>query len=143
MEREETNLVKLEVNYVEFGEKTYVANDGEEKKLKTVTLHLETPIAYTTQLGQEVERDMFKFYLSDILRFVHKHGGTDFLKSIGKNEWELERLLKKAVYVVDLQVGKWPLQDIIFNEQVMRLFKETEQNAEKAFEAIAKRPLEQ
>lgn len=142
MERnEEMNLVKLEVNYINFGTKEYLNKSGEKVVSKTVTVNTKNSVEYTTELGEVIQRNNFSFFLPDILRFVHQHGGTDFLESIGENENELKRLLKKAVYVIDLQVGRWPLKDIIFNEQVIRLFEETEQNAEKAFEAIAKRPL--
>lgn len=140
MEREEINLVKLEVNYVVFGEKKYLAKNGEEISSKTVTVNTKNTVEYTTELGEVIQRNQFSFFIADVLRFVHQHGGTDFLEAI-ESDNELKRLLKKAVYVIDLQVGKWPLKDVIFDEQVMRLFEETQKNAEKAFEQIANRPL--
>lgn len=140
MEREEINLVKLEVNYIDFGEKKYLTKTGEEITSKTVIVNTKNTVEYTTELGEVIQRNKFSFFLADVLRFMHQHGGTDFLESI-ETDNELKRLLSKAIYVIDLQVGRWPLKDVIPNEQVMRLFEETKKNAEKAFEQIANRPL--
>lgn len=140
MKENEINLVKLEVNYIDFGEKKYLTKTGEEITSKTVIVNTKNSIEYTTELGEVIQRNKFSFFLADVLRFVHQHGGTDFLESV-ETENELKRLLKKAVYVVDLQVGKWPLKDVIFDDNVLALFKRTEENSEKAFEQIANRPL--
>lgn len=141
MKENETNLVKLEVNYVVFGEKKYLSKSGEEVVAKVATINTKNSVEYTTELGEVVQRNKFSFFVGDILRFVHEKGGTSFLENMGGEERLLKKLLERATYMIDLQVGKWPLKDVVFNDNILVLFKKAEENSDKEFEALANGPL--
>lgn len=141
MEQNETNLVKLEVNYVVFGEKKYLSKSGEEIVAKVATINTKNNVEYTTELGEIVQRNKFSFFVADILRFVHQKGGTAFLENMGGEERLLKKLLERATYIIDLQVGKWPLKDVVFADNIIALFKKAEENSDKEFEALANGPL--
>lgn len=142
MERnEEMNLVKLEVNYITFGEKKYLSKSGEEIVAKIATINTKNSVEYTTELGGIVQRNKFSFFVADILRFVHEKGGTAFLENMGGEERLLKKLLERATYMIDLQVGKWPLKDVVFGDNIIALFKRAEENSDKEFEALANGPL--
>ena len=142
MERnEEMNLVKLEVNYITFGEKKYLSKSGEEIVGKVATINVKNSVEYTTELGEIVQRDKFSFFVPDSLRYVHQKGGTAFLENMAGDERMLKKLLERATYMIDLQVGKWPLKDVVFNDNILVLFKKAEENSDKEFEALANGPL--